>query len=277
MPLTPLSLVVANVQSLMRHSFVYQEEGILNRFVGSITASPERLYIGPHDVDQGGKFRGGITLVGAFESIRTAGQRGALVIMGNRAFIRNSPDQLRANVNNDPTLRQWLDPWNSEKRQLPVAQIVIERFRTSERYRRHVVTCIRYIDEIQGIRQELLATGPRNERDVCDEGFLSGIAIHYMRHLIVPWFIAFQKGSLENYRSSVLTGDLPVRDRRRAFHQRVLELIEIIQEEGQMGRRQLPKVRFVNAPYARMHYAKMSHDERSTSTDPHFACSAIPG
>jgi hypothetical protein len=259
-PLTPLVLAMANVQSLMRRSFVYEEQGTTHRFVGSVTAAPQRLYVGPHNVDQGGKFRGGITLLGAFESIQTAGRQGALVITGNRAFIQNSPDQLRTIIQSSSDLNQWLDPLNSEKRQLPVAQLVIERFRTPERYGRHINTCIRYINEIQQIREELLADGPQGDRDVDDESFLDGIAIHYMRHLIVPWFIAFHRGSLENYRTGVLTGDLGVRDRRRIFHQRVLDLIELIEEEGRVARRQLPKVRFVNAPSARIYYAKKAPD-----------------
>jgi len=259
-PLTPFVLAMANVQSLMRHSFVYEEEGETKRFVGSITAAPQRLYVGPHDVDQGGRFRGGITLLGAFESIQTAGLQGALVVMGSRAFIRNSPDQLRSIIHNNPGLHQWLDSENTQKRQLPVAQLVIERFRTSERYGRHIQTCVRYIDEIQRIKVELLAKGPQGERDVSDGDLLNDIAIHYMRHLIVPWFIAYKGGSLENYRSGVLTGDLGVLDRRRVFHNRVLELIELFQEEGQLARRQLPKVRFVNSPSARIYYAKASQD-----------------
>ncbi len=258
--LTPFLLAMANAQSLLRRSFVYQERGTTNRFVGSVTISPQRLYVGPHNVDQGGKFRGGITLLGAFESIQTAGRQGALVIMGNRAFIRNSPDQLRDIIQSHPELQHWLDPSNDEKRQLPVAQVVIERFRTFQRYERHIHTCVRYINEIQRIREELLDKGRQGERDVDNEQFLNGVAIHYMRHLIVPWFIAYQGGSLENYRSGVLTGELGVRDRRRVFHQRVLELIELIQEEGQATRRQLPKVRFVNAPSARVHYAKTEQD-----------------
>jgi len=267
-PLTPFILAMADVQSLMRHSFVYEEEGTTNRFVGSITIAPQRLYVGPHNVDQGGRFRGGITLLGAFESIQTAGRQGALVVMGNRAFIQNTPDQLRNIIQSNPSLNQWLDPDNAEKRQLPVAQLVIERFRTSERYGRHIQTCVRYIDEIQKIRDELLAKGPQGERDVSDEDLLNDIAIHYMRHLIVPWFIAFQGGSLENYRSGVLTGDLRVLDRRRVFHNRVLELIELFQEEGQIARRQLPKVRFVNAPSARIFYAKTGQDAEALWSNP---------
>jgi hypothetical protein len=267
-PLTPFILAMANVQSLMRHSFVYEEEEQTKRFVGSITAAPQRLYVGPHDVDQGGRFRGGITLLGAFESVQTAGLQGALVVMGNRAFIRNSPDQLRSIIQNNPGLNQWLDPENANKRQLPVAQLVIERFRTPERYGRHIQTCIRCIDEIQRIKGELLAKGPQGERDVSDEDLLNDIAIHYMRHLIVPWFIAYQGGSLESYRSGVLTGDLSVLDRRRVFHNRVLELIELFQEEGQMARRQLPKVRFVNAPCARIYYAKTSQAAEALWTNP---------
>jgi len=269
-PLTPFVLAMANVQSLMKHSFVYEEEGETKRFVGSITVAPQRLYVGPHDVDQGGRFRGGITLLGAFESIQTAGLQGALVVMGNRAFIRNSPDQLRSIIQDNPALHQWLDPENIQKRQLPVAQLVIERFRTSERYGRHTQTCVRYIDEIQRIKVELLAKGRQGERDVSDEDLLNDIAIHYMRHLIVPWFIAFQGGSLESYRSGVLTGDLGVLDRRRVFHNRVLELIELFQEEGQLARRQLPKVRFVNAPSARIYYAKTSQDAEALWTNPRF-------
>ena len=101
-----------------------------------------------------------------------------------------------------------------------------------------------------------------------DEDLLNDIAIHYMRHLIVPWFIAFQGGSLENYRSGVLTGDLRVLDRRRVFHNRVLELIELFQEEGQIARRQLPKVRFVNAPSARIFYAKTGQDAEALWSNP---------
>jgi len=278
--LTPFVLAMANVQSLMRRSFVYEEEGETKRFVGSITAAPQRLYVGPHDVDQGGRFRGGITLLGAFESIQTAGLQGALVVVGSRAFIRNSPDQLRSIIQNTPGLHQWLDPDNTTKRQLPVAQLVIERFRTAERYGRHIQTCVRYIDEIQRIKVELLAKGPQGERDVSDGDFLNDIAIHYMRHLIVPWFIAFQGGSLENYRSGVLTGDLGVLDRRRVFHNRVLELIELFQEEGQLARRQLPKVRFVNAPSARIYYAKTSQDAEPLWENPRLlfpAALAKPG
>jgi hypothetical protein len=267
-PLTPFVLAIANAQALMHHSFVYKEEGVTNRFVGSITISPQHLYVGPHNVDQGGKFRGGITLLGAFESIQTAGSQNALVIMGKRAFIRNSPEQLRAIIQNDAELSQWLDPLNAEKRQLPTAQLVLERFRTSERYGRHIHACIRYIEEIQKIGDELLATGPQGERDVSDQDFLDGVAIHYMRHLIVPWFIAFQGGSLENYRSGVLTGNLGVQDRRRIFHQRVLDLIELIEEEGRVTGRQLPKVRFVSAPYARMYQAKTAQDAASLWTNP---------
>ena len=188
--------------------------------------------------------------------------------MGNRAFIRNSPDQLRTIIQNNSDLNQWLDPLNTEKRQLPVAQWVLERFRTSERYGRHIHTCIRYIEEIHKIGEELLAKGPQGERDVSDQAFLDGIAIHYMRHLIVPWFIAFQGGSLENYRSGVLTGNLGVQDRRRVFHQRVLDLIELIEEEGRMAGRQLPKVRFVSSPYARMQQAKTDQDAKSLWTNP---------
>jgi len=252
----------------MRHSFVYEEEGETKQFVGSITAAPQRLYVGPHDVDQGGRFRGGITLLGAFESIETAGRQGALVVMGNRAFIRNSPDQLRTIIQRNSDLHRWLDPNNNEKRQLPVAQLVIERFRTSQRYGRHIQTCVRYIDEIQKIKNELLTRGCQGERDVSDGDFLNDIAIHYMRHLIVPWFIAYHGGSLESYRSGVLTGDLGVLDRRRVFHNRVLELIELFQEEGQLTRRQLPKVRFVNAPSARIYYAKTSQDAEALWANP---------
>lgn len=269
-PLTPFVLAIANVQALVRHSFVYEEEGETKQFVGSITAAPQRLYIGPHDVDQGGRFRGGITLLGAFESIEMAGSQGALVVMGSRAFIRNSPDQLRTIIRRNSDLHRWLDPENTEKRQLPVAQLVIERFRTSERYGRHIQTCVRYIDEIQKIKNELLAKGPQGERDVSDEDLLNDIAIHYMRHLIVPWFIAYHGGSLENYRSGVLTGDLGVLDRRRVFHNRVLELIELFQEEGQLTRRQLPKVRFVNAPSARIYYAKTCQDAAALWENPHL-------
>ena len=266
-PLTPFVLTVANVQALMLNSFVYDDQDSTHRFVGSVTAAPQRLYVGPHNVDQGGKFRGGITLLGAFESIQSAGRQGALVIAGNRAFIRNSPEQLQTIFRRDPDLNQWLDPLNSQKRQLPVAQLVIERFRTSERYGRHISTCVRYINEIQLIREELLAKGPLGETDVGDEGFLDDIAIHYMRHLIVPWFIAFHGGSLENYRAGVLTGDLGVRDRRRIFHQRVLDLVELIHEEGRAARRQLPKVHFANAPSARIYYAKTSRDAEALWTD----------
>jgi len=127
---------------------------------------------------------------------------------------------------------------------------------------------VRYIDEIQKIKNELFAKGPQGERDVSDEDFLNDIAIHYMRHLIVPWFIAFHGGSLESYRNGVLTGDLGVLDRRRVFHNRVLELIELFQEEGQLARRQLPKVRFVNAPSARIYYAKTSQDAEALSANP---------
>jgi hypothetical protein len=252
----------------MRQSFVYEEQGETRRFVGSVTAAPQRLYVGPHNVDRGGKFRGGITLLGAFESIQTAGLQGALVITGGRAFIRNSPKQLSSIIRGNPDLNQWLDPLNTQKRQLPVAQLVIERFRTCERYGRHVNTCVRYINEIQGIREELLAGGPQGETDVSDEAFLDDVAIHYMRHLIVPWFIAYHGESLENYRSSVLTGDLGVRDRRRMFHQRVLDLIELIQEEGRATRRQLPKVRFANAPSARIYSAKTSQDAEALWSNP---------
>lgn len=188
--------------------------------------------------------------------------------MSNRAFIRNSPDQLRLIIQSDPELNQWLDPLNPKKRQLPVAQLVIERFRTSARYGRHINTCIRYIDEIQLIRNELLEKGSLGAGDVDDRVFIDDIAIHYMRHLIVPWFIAFRGGSLENYRSGVLTGDLGVRDRRRIFHQRVLDLIEFLQEESRETRRQLPKVRFVNAPSARVYFAKSGHDVDVLRTNP---------
>jgi hypothetical protein len=275
--LTPFMLAVANAQALMHHSFVYDEEGATNRFVGSITISPQRLYVGPHNVDQGGKFRGGITLLGAFESIRTAGSQNALVIMGNRAFIRNSPDQLRAIIQNNSDLNQWLDPLNMEKRQLPVAQLVLERFRTAERYGRHIHTCIRYIDEIEKIESELMDTGPQGEKDVSDEDFLDGIAIHYMRHLIVPWFIAFQGGSLENYRSAVLTGNLGVQDRRRIFHQRVLDLVEQLRDEGREGDRQLPKVRFVSVPYAWIRQVKTQEDAATLWQDSRPLFSAVQG
>lgn len=267
-PLTPFLLAIANVQSLVRHSFACQEDGTTKKFVGSITAAPERLYVGPHNVDQGGRFRGGITLVGAFERIRTAGEQGALVIMGKRAFIRTSPDQLKYIIRTNQDLNRWLDPENTEKRQLPVAQLVIERFRTPYRYGRHVRTCVRYIDAIQSIKAELLARGPQGENDVSDEEFLNDIAIHYMRHLIVPWFIAYQGGSLESYRNAVLTGDLSVRDRRRVFHNRVLELVELFQEEGQVSRRQLPKVRFANTPSARIYYAKTYDDVKPLWENP---------
>jgi uncharacterized membrane protein len=259
-PLTPFVLALANVQAFMRNSFADQQDESSDRFVGSITASPQRLYVGPHNVDQGGRFRGGITLVGAFESIESAGRQGSMVVMGDQAFIRSSTAQLRSIIQSDAELSQWLDPLNESKRQLPVGQVVIERFRTAERYGRHITTCVRYIDEIQAIRNRLLAMGPQSDRDVSDEDFLNNVAIHYMRHLIVPWFIAFQDGSLESYRSAVLTGNLGVRDRRRMFHQRVLELIELFQEEGQLTRRQLPKVRFASAPTARILYAKTAKD-----------------
>lgn len=259
-PVTPFELAIANVQAFMRSSFVYQQDNLLVRFVGSMTASPQRLYVGPHNVDQGGQFRGGITLVGEFESIDSAGKRGSMVVMGEQAFIRSSTSQLRSIIQDDAELSQWLDPLNESKRQLPVAQIVIERFRTSERYARHIATCVRYIGEIHAIRNNLLEMGPQSERDVSDEEFLDNVAIHYMRHLIVPWFIAFRGGSLESYRSAVLTGNLGVRDRRRMFNQQVLELIELFQEEGQFTRRQLPKVRFVSAPTARIFHAKTAAD-----------------
>jgi len=269
-PLTSFVLAVANVQSFMKHSFVYNNNGDSRQFVGSITISPQRMYVGPTDVDQGGRFRGGATLIGAFESIETVGQQGALVVLKNHAFIQNSADQLRNIIRKIPDLQCWMDAENTKKRQLPVAQLAIERFRTPERYRRHIQICIRYIDEIQRIKDELLEKGPRGERDVSDEDFLSDIAIHYMRHLIVPWLIAYRGESLENYRSDVLTGEMSVLDRRRTFHKRVLELIELFQEEGQAARRQLPKVRFVNAPTAKIYYAKTSRDLEPLRKDPHM-------
>ena len=148
-PLTPFVLAVANVQAFMQKSFVDDQSDL---FVGSITASPQRLYVGPHDVDQGGRFHGGITLVGAFESIKSAAKLGSMVLLGDRAFIRSSVEKLQKVIQRDPMLRRRIDPMNFAKRQLPVAQLVIERFRTAERYERHVSTCVRYIDEIQAIR-----------------------------------------------------------------------------------------------------------------------------
>lgn len=65
---------------------------------------------------------------------------------------------------------------------------------------------------------------------------------------------------MEAYRSAVLTGDLGLRDRRRMFHQSVLELIEVFQEEGRHSHRRLPKVRFVSSPTARIFYGKTALD-----------------
>lgn len=259
-PLTPFVMAIANVQAFMRSSFADRQGDSSERFVGCITASPQRLYVGPYNVDQGGRFRGGITLVGAFESIESAVQQGSLVLMGKKAFIRTSVDHLKRIISKDAEFRRWLDPNNMKKRQLSVGQVVIERFRTSERNARHIDMCVRFIEEIQEIRNRLLNMGKQSTYDVTDEVFLNDAAIHYMRHLIVPWFIAHQGGSLESYRSAVLTGDLAVRDRRRMFHQRVLELVEVFQAEGQRSRRRLPKVRFVSAPTAGIFYGKTSQD-----------------
>ena len=270
--LTSFVLAVANVQAFMRNSFVDEQSDLL---VGSITATPQRLYVGPHDADQGGRFRSGITLVGAFECIESATRLGSMVLLGDRAFIRTSAEKLQRVIQRDPVLRRRIDSANFSKRQLPVAQLVIERFRTAERYGRHVATCVRYIDEIQAIRNDLLEAGRQNERDVDDEEFLNSVAIHYMRHLIVPWFIAYRGGSLDGYRSSVLTENLGVRDRRRAFHQRVLELIELFQEEGRLSRRQLPKVRFCNSPTARIFYGKTAEDIECLRSAPHILFSPV--
>ncbi|MFK7737212.1 MAG: hypothetical protein AB8B50_14345 [Pirellulaceae bacterium] len=259
-PLTPFVMALANVQAFMRSSFADRQGDSSERFVGCITASPQRLYVGPHNVDQGGRFRGGITLVGAFESIESAVRQGSLVLMGKKAFIRTSIDHLKRIISKDAEFSRWLDPDNMTKRQLSVGQVVIERFRTQERNARHIDMCVRYIEEIQEIRNSLLNLGKQSTYDVTDEVFLNDATIHYMRHLIVPWFIAFQGGSLESYRSAVLTDDLAVRDRRRMFHQRVLELIEVFQAEGKTSRRRLPKVRFVSAPTARISYGKTSED-----------------